>query len=199
MLKKIKKSTITQMAAAMALAIAPVPATSIGYNNIPGTTEFSTTLRANPGEIVFLPISQAIDYMKSQTESLRSHLRNVKAEWEEKYIPIEMGKQSSVTQKHLIKELEKRSELARSFLSAAKIALDLSEVQQDEAVRKEVYTFGRSASALLFAIEDFLSFIRQTHPPETTSEAGSHLDANEVRAMIAAEHKNLGLSEPVFR
>ncbi|MFB9087293.1 hypothetical protein ACFFW8_22030 [Erwinia tracheiphila] len=187
------------MAAALALAIAPVPATSLGYSPVPDATHISTTLRANPGEVVFLPIALAIDYLKSQTEILRLHLKNVKAEWEEKDIPVDLGRQSATVQKYLVNELKKRAEMARCFLSAAKIALTSNEVKSDEAVHTEVCSFGRSASALLFIIEDFLSFIRQTHPPERTSDQGESFSADEVRAMITAEHKNLGLSEPVFR
>lgn len=187
---------ITNISAIMALAMAPVPANSLGYNDISmNNIAMSTTLQILPDSIAFLPIGEATGYIKSMVSRIRFNLKNLKAEWEKKRIPIE--NESQFFQTHLLYELEQRIALARKFISAAKIALGQT-TKNEEYLRKEIITFGRSAADLLYSTEDFLSFIKQTRPPEAVSRAGEHLDTNEVRAMISAEHKNLGLSTPLF-
>jgi len=197
--KKMTNRSISQIAAAFALALAPVPANSLGFNEIYSPSGIHTTLStANPGEFVFLPIELATDFMTQQVERLNSHLRMLKVEWEAKLLPIELDKQSPLAQKHLLGELHKRSILAKGFLAAARLAVQDFQIKNDDEKYAQVKRFARAASGLLYGIEDFLSFIEQTHPPRETSTALNHLDAEEVKAMIRAEHKALGLDSPSF-
>lgn len=197
MIKK-KQNKVGYMAAAMALAMAPVPASSLGYSDIPtSSADKSTTLQALQGSIAYLPIEDATFYIRSMADRLRFHLKNIRAEWEDKQRPIEIQRQSPFVQKHLMRELEKRIDIAKNFISAVGIAL--KEVGEDDNdLRDDIVTFGRAVASLRYTAEDFLSFIKQTHPPKEVDMVGINASADDVKAMIRAEHKSLGLSTPVF-
>ncbi|AYH10185.1 hypothetical protein C5E22_11715 [Pectobacterium parmentieri] len=198
MLQEMTRSRVNQIAAAFTLALAPVPANSLGNNDVYSTVGINTTLSANPAEFAFVPVEQATAFLIQETERLNMHLRLLKVEWENKQAPIELDKQSPLAQKHFLSEMHKRAELAKGFLAAARIAVQRDEVRKDDAVFAQVKKFARSASGLLYGIEDFLSFIEQTHPPVATTDVLSHLDAFDVKAAIRAEHKTLGLDIPSF-
>lgn len=197
MIKK-KRNKVGYMAAAMALAMAPVPASSLGYSDIAvNAADTSTTLQALQGSIAYLPIEDATTYIRSMADRLRFHLKNIRSEWEEKQRPIVIEKQSPFVQKHLIRELEKRIDIAKKFISAVGIAL--KEVGDDDMeLRGEIVTFGRAVASLRYTAEDFLSFIEQTHPPKEISTVGINASADDVKAMIRAEHRALKLEIPAF-
>ncbi|PNM15327.1 hypothetical protein A6J64_002765 [Yersinia enterocolitica] len=65
-------------------------------------------------------------------------------------------------------------------------------------MRNEIVTFGRAVASLRYIAEDFLSFIEQTHPPKEISTAKIKVSADDVKAMIRAEHQSLGLEAPAF-
>lgn len=198
MFKKMTKTKVSQIAAAFALALAPVPATSLGVSEVCGSSGISTTFSVNPGEVVFLPIDQATDYMLEQSGRLKVYIRMLKDEWESNPAPVEMAKQSSLVQKHLLNELNKRADLARGFLAAARLAVSNDKIKEDEKIFSQIKKFARSASGLLYTIEELLSFIEQTHPLKATSSALEELNPAEVKSMIRAEHKSLGLGAPAF-
>ncbi|AJI84006.1 Uncharacterised protein [Yersinia enterocolitica] len=197
MIKK-KQNKVGYMAAALALAMAPVPATSLGYSDIAtNAADTSTTLQALQGSIAYLPINDATSYIRAMADRLRFHLKNIRSEWEEKQRPIEIHNQSPFVQKHLIRELEKRIDFAKKFISA--VSLALKEVGEDNhELRNEIVTFGRAVASLRYIAEDFLSFIEQTHPPKEISTAKIKVSADDVKAMIRAEHQSLGLEAPAF-
>ncbi|MFC3394327.1 hypothetical protein [Brenneria rubrifaciens] len=68
----------------MAIAMAPVPASTLGYSDIALThADTSTTLlQVLPGSVVYLPIGDATAYLKAITDRLNFHLRNIRLEWE---------------------------------------------------------------------------------------------------------------------
>ncbi|CVG94112.1 hypothetical protein [Serratia marcescens] len=196
-MSKNKRTKAAHMAIALAAAMAPVPASSLGYMDIANTSaETSTTLQALPGAVAYLPIEEATQQIRLLTDRLRFHLKNLRDEWEEKQYPIEMQKQSPLVQKHLMRELDKRISVAQKFIDAVKIALD--DIEDNAALRSEIITFGRAVASMRYSAEDFLSFIEQTKPPKKTMETNVTASAEEVKAMIRAEHKQLGLSAPQF-
>ncbi|MCL2891793.1 hypothetical protein [Brenneria tiliae] len=195
-MSKLKKNKVSYMATAMAIAMAPVPASTLGYSDIALThADTRTTLQPLPGSVVYLPIVDATEYLRSMTDRLNFHLKNIRFEWEEKRTPIAMEKQSPFVQKHLERELQKRIAIATKFVDAVRLALN--EISDDD-LREEVVSFGRAAASLRYTAEDFLSFIDQTHPPKKTSSEMIKASADEVKAMIRAEHKSLGLDIPAF-
>lgn len=196
-MSKTKTTKAANMAAVLALAMAPVPASSLGYPDIVSIkAESITTLQPLPGAIAFLPINDATSYLIILNKRMRFHLKSIREEWEEKPKPIEINNQSSLVQKHLARELEKRIAIAQKFISAVKIALD--NIGDDEELRQQIIAFGRAVATMRYYAEDFLSFIEQTHPPKKTIETNVIASAEEVKAMIRAEHKAIGLSAPVF-
>lgn len=196
-MRKLKKNKVAYMAAAMALAMAPVPASALGYNDIAlHPFDTSTTLQALPGSVAYLPISDAIIYLRAMTERLHFHLTNIRSEWEEKQIPIAIENQSPFVQKRLVRELGKRIVIAKKFVDAVKQALD--EIEGDDDLRQEIIAFGRAAASLRYTAEDFLSFIEQTHPPKNAGSELINASDGEVKAMIRAEHVSLGLDTPSF-
>lgn len=197
MLKK-NQNKVAYMAAAMAIAMAPVPANSLGYNDIAiSAADTSTTLKTLQGSVAYLPIDDATDYIRAMADRLRFHLKTIRSEWEAKQVPIEMSKQKPFVQKHLVRELEVRINFAKKFISAVSMALN--EIgDSDPELRKDIVAFGRAVASLRFTAEDFLSFIEQTHPPKKTSDENVGASIDEVKDMIRAEHRSLGLEAPAF-
>ncbi|WP_181377707.1 hypothetical protein [Limnobaculum xujianqingii] len=191
-----KKMTIPAIVAALMASLAPVPANTLGYSDIAlSPVDANTTLQALPGSVAYLHISDATTYLQIMTDRLHFHLRNLRSEWEEKQMPIAIERQSSIVQKHLVRELGKRIVLAKKFVDAVKLVLDETD---DDNLRREIVSFGRAAATLRYTAEDILSFIEQTHPPKKASTDQIDVGIDEVKAMIRAEHGALGLGSPSF-
>ncbi|XXD09209.1 hypothetical protein ACMYSN_24645 [Klebsiella sp. R445] len=195
-MKKMKKSRAASMAALMALSMGPIPANAVGYRDItPHSTDANTTLQSLHEEVVYISISEATRLLAEIAERQRFHLINLRTEWEVKQTPIDMKKQSPLVQKHLVKEYKQRITIAAGYIEAVKMALQET---KDEALRKEITTFGRAAAKLRNTAEDTLAFIEQTNPPKKTSSTPISASGDDVRALIHAEHKALGLNPPGF-
>ncbi|QUG76345.1 hypothetical protein GKQ23_15635 [Erwinia sp. E602] len=81
------------MAAALTVALAPVPATSIGHYDVSLSRYTSSTLSLHnvKDSFAFLPIYQATSYMFNLADRLKIHRTNLKVKQEEKGIPIVLG------------------------------------------------------------------------------------------------------------
>lgn len=196
---KSKKSKIATMAAAMAISMAPVPASSLTYNeaSFKSAGISTTTQRELQDGIAFISINDAIPYLDDVTNRLLWHTGSIREEWELKQIPIDMSKQKPFTRKHLTKIIREHINMCEAFVEAVRIALN-SVPPEDVELRKDIVRFGRAAAGLRFAAEDFMSFIEQTHPAQKTSSEQLNVTGDQVRAAIRAEHKSLGLDAPCF-
>ncbi|AYN30282.1 hypothetical protein D8682_05940 [Buttiauxella sp. 3AFRM03] len=193
-----KKSKIASMAAAMAVALAPVPASSIGNLDVSVTSHSSSTLslQSVKDSVVFLPIDQATVFMRNFADRMNIHRLNIRAEWEEKRAPIRIDRLKKETQEGFA-IFRSYVDVCAALIDAIRIALkDIPE--SDVELRKEIISFGRAVASVRYTIEDMFSFIEATIPPKKTTEALPKVTAKEVHALIRSEHKKLGLEEPKF-
>ncbi|WP_456309415.1 hypothetical protein [Serratia proteamaculans] len=193
-----KNNKIPSMAAALAVALAPVPASSIGHHDISISRYNSSTLSLQDvkDSVAFLPIGEATSYMLNLADRMKFHRANLRAEWEEKGIPIALKNQKKETREGF-DTLFRHIAVCASFIEAARLALK-SIPPADEELRGEVMAFARSAATLRYTIEDILAFIDSTHPPKKVSDSALNVTTEEIHALIRSEHKNLGLEEPKF-
>lgn len=198
-MSKRRNRRIATIAAAMALAMGPVHANNIGYNDIQPFSKSGTTytVRQLNEDLILIDIREAKQHLNELTERLRFHLQSLRAEWEEKRIPISIDTHAKKTRKIFLGAINTHIAICKTYIDAVKIALDNPTI--NESLRVDVIAFGRAAASLRYTAEEFLSFMEQTHPPKKTSESDTaEISSEQVRAWIASEHKSLGLSEPVF-
>jgi len=193
-----KKNKISSMAAALAVALAPVPASSIAHHDVPITHHSISTLSLQDvkGSIAFLPIDEATLYMHNLTERMKTHRDSLRAEWEVKRTPILLKNQKKKTQEGF-DSLHHLIAVCASFVEASRLALK-SVPESNTALRGEITAFARSAAALRYTIEDILAFMHSTQLSAKTLDADIGVTSEEVHALIRSEHKNLGLEDPTF-
>lgn len=193
-----KKSKITSMAAALAVALAPVPASSIGNHDVSVSSRSSSTFtfQSVKDSVVFLPIDEATGYIRNLADRMSIHRANIRAEWEEKRTPIRMEKHKKQTQEGLV-IMRGYVDVCASLIDAVRIALK-NIPESDVELRQEIVSFGRAVASVRYTIEDIFNFIEATHPPKKTTEVLPNVTAEEVHALIRSEHKKLGLAEPKF-
>ena len=193
-----KKNKISSMAAALAVALAPVPASSIGHHDVSISRYNSSTLSLQDvkDSVAFLPIGEATNYMLNLADRMKIHRANLRAEWEEKGTPIALKNQKKETQEGF-ESLFRHIAVCASFIEAARLALKRIP-ETDKKLRGEVMAFARSAATLRYTIEDILAFIDSTHPAKKTSDSVLDVTAEEVHSLIRSEHKKMGLEEPKY-
>lgn len=193
-----KKSKVASMAAAMALALAPVPASSIGNHDISvsGRNTSTLSLQSVRDSVVFLPIADATAYMLELADRMKIHRKNLRNEWEEKRTPVRMERHKKETREGLV-IMRRYIDVCALLIDAIRVALkDIPE--SDAALKQEIISFGRAVASVRYTIEDIFGFIEQTHPPEKTTDAQPNVTTEEVHALISSEHKKLGLEAPKF-
>lgn len=186
------------MAAALAVALAPVPANSIGNQEVLISSRQAQTLSLQSvrDSIVFLPLDEATKYMLGLAERMREHGGRIRAEWELLRAPIKIDHHKQSTREGVMR-LRQYVEICASLIDAVKIALkDIPE--SNDKLRRDIVSFGRAVAQVRYAIEDTFNFIESTKPPKKVSETLPDVTAEEVYALIRSEHKNLGLDEPNF-
>lgn len=193
-----KKSKISSMAAALAVALAPVPANSIGHNDLSISQHSSSTLSLQTvrDSVAFLPIDEATQYMLNLADRMKMHRSNLRIEWEEKQIPITLANQKKETQDNF-ESLYRHIAVCESFVDAARLAL--KNISDDEvSLKSEIVAFARSAASLRYTIEDLLAYMKSTQLNPEVSIKPINVTAEQVQALIRSEHKKLGLDEPKF-
>lgn len=193
-----KKNKISSMAAALAVALAPVPASSIGNHDVSVSSHSTSTLslQSVKDSVVFLPINEAAGYMRNLADRMKVHRANIRAEWEEKRTPIRMEKHKKETQEGLV-IMRRYVDVCAALIDAIRIALkDIP--ASDAELRQEIVSFGRAVASVRYTIEDIFNFIEATHPPKKTTDGLPNVTAEDVHALIRSEHKKLGLEEPKF-
>ncbi|WP_387690961.1 hypothetical protein [Photorhabdus sp. RM71S] len=192
----MSNTKITSMAAAMAIAIAPVPADSIGCHDAITSTKNTMTLQQVSDSVVFLPIEEATAFIANIASRMRFHLKNLRSEWESKRIPIDDKSMSSFAKDNM-HYLAKHIVVCASFIQAAKVALTAVPDTNAE-LRSMITRFGRASADLRYTLEEITAFSKSTHIPNKASNAGADLDKDAVRELIRTEHVALGLEAPVF-
>lgn len=191
---KSRKNNISSIAAAMALSLAPVPADSVGSYMATSSTQNTLMLQNVNHSMVYMPIDEAKQYISDLANRMRGHLRNLRAEWEEKRIPIDdksTSKFARENQHYLVKHIT----FCIALVKASKEAL--SQID-DQELRKEIVQFGRAAADLRYTIEEILTFIKNTHESPKVLDVANQFNKEEVQALVSAEHQALGLAKPTF-
>jgi len=195
---KNTKNKISSMAAALAVAFAPVPASAALYNELTSTRQNVSTLSLpnTKDPITYLPIDKATHYMEQLREQMSAHRSNIKAEWEEKQIPILLEKHKKETRQG-IGSFHSHITICANFVEAARLALQ-QVPESATLLRGEITAFARSAAALRYTLEDTLAFIKSTQVALNSADIDLGITADEARSLIRSEHNNLGLEDPRF-
>lgn len=201
--KKLAVSTIT---AALMASLAPVPAqsatqpvTAVEMLNSQDSAVLTMTFNFE-NQSIFLPLAEAIIYMNRLYDYQRKLLSDCIEQRQAK------GKGPLFTHSsQMIKIAEDKILLCRRIKDAIRIVLTpenlvsrFSDSTERESFRSEVIKFGRVVASSEYLACDVISAIKQSLPPKNTYHPNNLPLASEVQAMIAAEHKNLGLSPPEF-
>ncbi|WP_434526868.1 iron-sulfur cluster assembly scaffold protein SufA [Photorhabdus asymbiotica] len=153
-----------------------------------------------PGEQVFLPLSEATTYLQSLNEYVRKSLSEAIA------YRVAKGKGKLFSNTALMKKLANDNiehcirikEAIRIVLSPDNLNNHFPDPPEREIFRENIVKFGRAIANSEYTAHDILSAIEQSQPPTKTYHPNNLPSTNEVKALISAEHKNLGLSTPEF-
>ncbi|EII0317279.1 hypothetical protein ACQLT9_003137 [Salmonella enterica subsp. diarizonae] len=165
-MSKKQDGKIATIAAAMALAMGPVHADSLGYNEIHPFNKVVTTytVRQLNEDLILIDIREAKKHLHELTDRLRFHLQSLLAEWEEKRTPINIDIHAKKRGNLFLKSINAHIAICKTYIQAVKIALDNPAI--NESLRVDVIAFGRATASLRYTAEGILSFIEQTHPPK---------------------------------
>lgn len=199
---RAKKMAVPAIIAALTASLAPVPAASatplipvVGmHHDDRMVSHLSFDLTEG---LLFLPLPEATAYLQGIT----SHMRQLQAEmlsnWEARG-----GGRLLVKEAKMRKALEESIAHSNSIREAIRIVIaekNLIEKFSDSDIRAafkaDLITFGRAVSNNQYTAEDIISQMEQARPPRATSTPPQPT-AEEVKAMITAEHKSLGISAP---
>ncbi|GEM_PF-2714612 len=206
MKKKPTHAAVAAIVASLTASLAPVPAKSA---SLPATAVESRahhgvstalTFELSSGQI-FLPLDEATEYLTELNKSQRFLLQAIIQERQIKG----KGQLFSNTKemKRLCLEGLEQHLRVKEAVSIVMQSDNLAKAYPDNLgerahYRSQLMRFGRAIAQGEFILRDMISAIDQSKAPQNTvSLSGMPSDA-EVKALIAAEHKNLGLSAPEF-
>ncbi|ELD9769173.1 hypothetical protein RC452_002436 [Salmonella enterica] len=200
---RAKQMATSAIVAALTASLAPVPASSATpiipviesqqIGNMTSHLTFDLTER-----LFFLPLPEATSYLQSITNYMRRVLSDGVAKRDLRGSKGRLFSKEALLRKTLIENIEH----SRQIMTAIKTVMQddyLKKAFPDLAEREEYKTrlikFGRAVANNLYTTEDALSHIDQQKSPEATCNAPQP-DGNEVKALIASEHRKLGLHSP---
>lgn len=207
MKQKSTSAAVAAIVASLSASLAPVPAKS--------TTLPTTVMESNthvgvssaltfelPGGQIFLPLEEATDYLSGLNANQRSLLSIIvqKRQLRGKgpLLMIDLAQTRRVCEDSL-KQHARIKEAIKIVISPDNLAklhpdsLELRVQQRDALIR-----FGRAVAQSEFLARDILNAIERSRPPAKTVSLNDMPSDEDVRAMITAEHKSLGLSRPGF-
>ncbi|EFI9566401.1 iron-sulfur cluster assembly scaffold protein SufA [Escherichia coli] len=204
MKQKSKSAAIAAIATALTASLAPVPAKS---TILPTTVIESVTharvvsmltFEHHDGQ-VFLPLEEAIEYINGLNDNMRAALNAVIEERQNR------GKGALFTDK-IAKIFEESLKQCTRVKEAVKIVMapdNLAKMYPDSleqriAYRNKLIRFGRAIAQGEFIARDAINAIKRSTAPDKTTSLGNTLSDGNVKAMIIAEHKNMGLPAPEF-
>ncbi|WP_445375070.1 iron-sulfur cluster assembly scaffold protein SufA [Photorhabdus tasmaniensis] len=205
MKRQAKTMALPAMTAALLASLAPVPAKStvlpMTVVEIQKSAGLVSTLTFDlKGERVFLPLSEATAYLQSLNEYTRKSLseaiahRVAKGQGELFSNLVLMRKLANDNIEHCMRI----KEAIRIVLSSDSLSKHFPDLSEREIFRVNIVKFGRAIASSEYIACDILSAIEQSLPPTKTYQPDNLPANSEVKLMISAEHRNLGLSAPEF-
>lgn len=207
MKQKSKSAAIAAIATALTASLAPVPAkstilpTTVIESGTHARVVSMLTFEHHDGQ-VFLPLEEAIEYINGLNDNMRAALNAVIEERQNR------GKGALFTDKtaKIIKICEESLKQHTRVKEAVKIVMDpdnLAKIYPDSleqriAYRNKLVRFGRAIAQGEFITRDAINAIKRSTAPDKTTSMGNTLSDGNVKAMIIAEHKNMGLPAPEF-
>ncbi|EQA4235374.1 iron-sulfur cluster assembly scaffold protein SufA [Serratia marcescens] len=200
-----KKMAIPAIVAALMASLAPVPAKStvlpVTAVELKKPERLVSTLTFNlESEQVFLPLSEATAYLSSLNDHTRGlllesiEIRAAKGKGPLFTSPAKMIKLVNENISHCMRI----KEAIRIVLTNENLVARFPEATERESFKAELVKFGRAVATSEYIGRDVLSAIEQSLPSKKTVQPENMPSAQNVKTMIAAEHKNLGLSSPEF-
>ncbi|KFB98411.1 hypothetical protein GTGU_04483 [Trabulsiella guamensis ATCC 49490] len=207
MKQKTTSATVAAIVASLSASLAPVPAKS---TILPVTVAESRTHAGVtqaltfeiPGGQIFLPLDAATAYLSGINANQRSLLSNIIQKRQMKGSGALLVSNSARTKKiceDAIKQHTRIKEAIKIVMAPDNLAkmypdsLDLRVRFRDALVR-----FGREVAQSEFLARDIINAIERSQPPAKTISLKDMPSDEDVKSMIAAEHKNLGISAPEF-
>lgn len=189
--------------AALTASLAPVPASSATpiipaiesqqIGNMTSHLTFDLTER-----LFFLPLPEAASYLQGITNYMRQVLSDGVAKRDLRGSRGRLFSKEALVRKTLMESIA----YSRQIMAAIKTVMQddyLKKVFPDPVEREEykarLIKFGRAVANNLYTTEDVLSHVDQQKTPGATCNAPQP-DSNEVKALIASEHRKLGLHSP---
>jgi|SRR5471030_297386 len=202
---KAKKMAIPAIVAALMASLAPVPAKSatlpVTAVEVQKSEGLVSTLTFNlESEQMFLPLAEATAYLSSLNDHKRRVLADAIHERELKGkgpLFTTSAKIIKLANENIANSLKVKDAI-RIVLTPENLATRFPDQAEREAYRTELVKFGRAVASAEYIARDIISAIEQSQVPKKTYQPDNLPSAYDAKAMISAEHKNLGLSAPEF-
>lgn len=206
MKKKSTPAAVAAIVASLMASLAPVPAKStmlptsvVEYNTQRGVSS-ALTFELSSGQI-YLPLDEATEYL-NQLNAQQRFLLNAMIQDRQREGKGSLFTNVKSVKKICLDSLEQHMRVKEAVLLvmqpdnlARKYPDDLAERARYKA---ELQRFGRALAQGEFILRDLISAIEQSKTPEKTVSLADMPGDAEVKTMMTAEHKNLGLSAPEF-
>lgn len=200
-----KKMAIPAIVAALLASLAPVPAkstvlaaTAVEVQKSEGLVS-TLTFNLEDGQ-VFLPLSEATAYLNSMNEHTSQLLsKSIEERAEKKKGPLFLSPSRMIKlANENISQCTRLKDAIRVVLTPENLNRHFPDPVERVAFRADLVKFGRAVATSESISRGIISAIEQSVPPKKTYQPDNQPSASEVKAMIAAEHKNFGLSAPEF-
>ncbi|WP_440863374.1 iron-sulfur cluster assembly scaffold protein SufA [Symbiopectobacterium purcellii] len=202
---RAKQMATQAIVAALTASLAPVPSKSTilptNAVEVQSDDRLAPTLTFTlESEEIFLPLSEATTYLQSLNAHKRRLLNEVIAEREARGEGALFSKPASMVKvvESNIAQCRRVKDAIRIALKTENLAAHFPDVAERENFKAELVRFGKAIATSESLASNILSAMAQSLPPKKTCQPEGMPSADEVKAMIIAEHKKLGLSAPVF-
>lgn len=152
------------------------------------------------GDQVFIPLSQATEYVNYINDVTRENLRCVIEERIAKAkgdLVEDVGGMIKAANEN-IEQCQRIRKAIKSILTNENLHLIIPDEKKREELKSNLIKFGRVVATSEFLSSDVISAIKQSRPPEKTSNEPLGISSEQLKDWIRAEHRSLGLSPPVF-
>lgn len=200
---RAKQMATQAIVAALTASLAPVPAANATpiipvveeHQNIQMVSHLTFDLTER---IFFLPLPEATLYLQGITGYIRRLLSDAVSAWDLRGGKGRLFAREAVLRKSLTETIthsQKIMEAIKTIMAEEYLQKQFPDQGVREEYKSSLMQFGRAVANNRYTAEDVLTHIEQVKSPRATINAVQP-DATEVRAMIAAEHKSLGLNNP---
>ncbi|ADU72611.1 hypothetical protein [Pantoea sp. At-9b] len=209
MKQKSTPAAVAAIVAALTASLAPVPAKSTvlpaSVVESKAHSRMATVMTLDlPGGQVYLPLDVATDYLNDISERQQFALHNIIQDRQRE------GKGALLHEAQTLKDLKRLClesiENSLRVKEAVKIVMAQDnlakqypgDLEQQVKYRNQLIRFGRAVAKSEFLARDMISAIEQSKAPAKTVKLTDMPSDEDVRNMIAAEHRNLGLPSTGF-